>query len=638
MADNIDVDKLKKDALNAIDDLFVDEDDASSEEEDLLEDITQLEEDILTLDWEFSENQLSILWENLNSVADKYTDKYSQAMVNLLKKLVRYLYKSKDKAFPGTLNTMGYVVKSLKRINSEQMERSKAKAEFDATYQKVYSLKQKIEEYNADLVSKSKSKAKKKKSGTEEQDQHSDTEHGPVQEQQPVQSSETRTGAEEVEQTDQEPEAATGEHEEQILQEYGVQADLQEGQVNEGSFDTEQATVQEQQPAQSPGTQIGAEEEDTDQEPEEATDLQEEQIVQGSEIEAELEEDQVLQDSEIETDLQQELIPDEESEPASELLESPQEQADSGYSPSSAASMDQTDIYEKLEQFEQRIRYLEDQNRKLYNIVLSQEHSSDLSNRDDIDDFEMLEEVSTDKQGEIAAEDMLSEVSEGDSGFEEVEATKGQAASTAEVEEEIPFDMQGEASDDITLKSSDENISEDLSEELQEEQVVSTDEEEAVPPSEQEPDQFDSIGEYAEIVRFFYLDNQEIALPNENINNTYKLPGKLKKKINGYDSISLGKLASMSQKLSKGMGGDLAEVPEKELKNLTAEIYLLTEVDTKYDYAVLCSCENGYVIVPVSDQDKSRSSQIVEYMEMENDYSFYGLTGDMSNIPLIFPC
>ncbi len=87
------------------------------------------------------------------------------------------------------------------------------------------------------------------------------------------------------------------------------------------------------------------------------------------------------------------------------------------------------------------------------------------------------------------------------------------------------------------------------------------------------------------------------------------------------------------------MKGGLQEMSSKELKNLEAEIQILTGEDTKYNYGVLCSCEDTRIIVPVSDQHGSRLTLITELAKIGNEYSDYTAEVEgVGNTPLIFPC
>lgn len=277
----------------------------------------------------------------------------------------------------------------------------------------------------------------------------------------------------------------------------------------------------------------------------------------------------------------------------------------------------QKHILDKLAEFESRIDYLEEQNKQLKQIITEGYDNSETA----FDRSDSTFEKPADQNSELESDTPASEVeliTEDDVQYEDefawdLDVTEDESGISEE-------NLMKEPPDDMPLFSEEEALPSSIGEEV---------------PEFSEPEK----EEYVEYVRFFQVNGQTVALPNNLINNVYKLPSKLSKTIHESPNVTLGDFASFSRKLSKNMKGSLQEMPSKELKTLTANVYLLTGKETKYNYGVLCSCDDTYVMIPVSDQSKSTLTLITEIEKSENEYSKYCVqVDDIGTTPLIFPC
>ena len=531
MAEKIDVDKLKNDAFMAIDALFGDEDENEagflSQDSDQPGDFDPLEEAILALDWEYSDKDIAAFINQLDTISGKYTDRYSQTLIKLIKSIANYLYKAKEKAFPETLNIMAHVVKSLVKVNTSSLDKIAAKAEVSAAYRKVSALKKKIEQYNAEF-------------GFQQKEEKS----------------------EKVRPTDSEEPQEEGFEETEIEEADDIEVvsspePFDSTQENDSDTDMEEFVSSLSEPA-------------TESEPDPFTEV---------------------------------------SDPVTE----PEQESSFAASP----DMDHKHILNKLGEFENRIKYLESQNRQLKQIIAQGYNNNSERN------FDM---------SESAFEEPADEVSQID--FE---------APDSDVESLTEDDIQYE--DQISWSPEDiedESVigNEDLMQEPDDTPVFS--QEESFPSSIGEDDfafHEPEKEEYVEYVRFFQVNGQTVALPNSYINNVYKLPSRLTKTIHETQSVTLSDFASLSQKLTKNMKGSLQGMPSKELKTLSADVHLLSGESTKYNFGVLCSCDDTYVIIPVSDQSKSNLTLVTEIEKTENDFSEYCAEVEgIGRTPLIFPC
>ena len=542
MAEKIDVDKLKNEAFTAIDALFGDEDESETvsavKDSDQPGDFDTLEEYILALDWEYTDKDITAFISQLETISGKYTDRYSQALVKLIKSIASYLYKAKGKAFPETLNVLAHVVKSLVKINTSNLDKIAAKAEVSAAYRKVATLKKKIEQYNSDFGYQQAGEPPEKPAST-----------GP-----------------------KEPESEDFVPETQDVEVVSSPDTFDFQQDEDTKIQVQEVETKPSEPVEEPVSDLFSNEPEPGNEPEEK------------------------------------------SEPVTEAdLEEPRKVA---------PDMDQKEILDRLAEFESRINYLEKQNKLLRQIVTQGYRSSENNFEESGPDFE--------------------EPSDQDSELESVTpASEIESITEDDIQYEDEFSWDLDITEDET-GIGEEDIEEDLMKEpdetpffTEEESFPSSSstEEDALVFSEPEKE------EYVEYVRFFQVNGRTVALPNSYINNVYKIPGKLKKTIQEETSVTLGDFASLSRKLSKNMKGGLQGMPTKQLKSLVATVHLLTQENTKYNYGVLCSCDDTYVMIPVSDHSKSGMTLITEIEKSENEYSQYCTqVADIGTTPVIFPC
>lgn len=514
MVDSIDVDKLKNDAFDAIDALFSDdteektvfdqketreqENPASSNDFDMLEEFS------LALDWEYSEKEINRFLAHLDIIAERNSDKYNLALVKMLKSIVSYLQKAKNKAFPQTLNVMNSVITTLKTVNRADFDMSTIKDEVGAAYQKVVILKQKISEYNEEL----------RKHAIRE---NVETDLADID---PFAAKEKEDAAERVE----------------TIYSYDLIEEEEETPDTDGMFG----------------------------EPDDDGDLSSYTL-------------------------------DDEPETISPV---PGKHAD----PS---------IVSRLNTLEERVAYLESQNQQLKKLLIHQPQGIESSE----DLFEPGMEDEPASAFDMAA---FSEEPSGDSPIDEPRTVDF---------EDIAY---GEPAADMPEPSPDE-VFEAGTDYYEEIPLPGDDDSPAVPA-------FDEKEDFIEYVRFFKLDQQVIAIPNDFISNVYKMPSALKKNISSLDSVPLKDFSSAFQKLSKNMKGSLQDVPNTELKELTADVRLLTTDSVKYNYAVLCSNGDAHVIVPVTGSHKTKLTLATGREKGDNGVSEYSVAVEgMGSIPLVTP-
>jgi len=158
MAETIDVAKLKTDAFEAIDALFSENDEAASSGKRALkktgptyDEFAILDEYTLALDWEYSDKELNRLIRHLDKITLNHPDKHNLSLVKIIKSIINYLQKAKEKAYPQTLNVMASVIFVLKNINTKNFDESEIKLMLNSTYNEVVRLKKEISNYNKKL-------------------------------------------------------------------------------------------------------------------------------------------------------------------------------------------------------------------------------------------------------------------------------------------------------------------------------------------------------------------------------------------------------------------------------------------------------------------------------------------------------
>ena len=69
-----------------------------------------------------------------------------------------------------------------------------------------------------------------------------------------------------------------------------------------------------------------------------------------------------------------------------------------------------------------------------------------------------------------------------------------------------------------------------------------------------------------------------------------------------------------------------------------AEVNTLVEDQTDYQFAVLCSCDDQVMLIPVSGKHQSGEIVTGSRNDMENRLSKFSVKVDDDIIPLIIPC
>ncbi|CAD7781993.1 MAG: hypothetical protein KCCBMMGE_01212 [Candidatus Methanoperedenaceae archaeon GB37] len=126
----LDLKKIEEDAFSAIDELF------SETPSEIDPRISRLEESILSLDWEFSDKDLSNLRKTIEELKGAYADKFNNILLAMMGSITKFLTISKELAPSDTLNILGKIAKTFKEINTTALpEREKRQK-----VRKVYTL------------------------------------------------------------------------------------------------------------------------------------------------------------------------------------------------------------------------------------------------------------------------------------------------------------------------------------------------------------------------------------------------------------------------------------------------------------------------------------------------------------------
>lgn len=538
MAETIDINKLKKDAFNAIDALFSEDEEVFEVEfpiEDMLQkpepvlssvdDFAVLDEFILALDWEYSESEIMRLVEHLKSIGNNNPDPNNQALVKMLNSIIDYLMKAKNKAFPETFNVLSAVIGVLKKVNSKHFDSVLAKSEVSKAYQAVKDLKLKISHYNEKL---------KKSLIT-------------VEDLRPKPNRRKNAGA--LEQTIQSP-----------IQSKSKSSSLQKNDfIDEGDIFTEK----------------------------------------------------------------------------------------SGRSTPPAPAFDpveiekiESKIYSRLDEYEQRLAFLEEQNRKLKQIIIEQKDHSKSEQKqmpEQAEDSEilpedfMVDDFSAALQAFVPGEDEPEIVDINDLLMDDAKEAMPMLSSDGGADY---FSDKRPASEDLK----EFEISSDSPAEGEAAFAIETEDLDKIIASPAQIMENESGDVALEEVKLFILDQAAIAIPEKYCNNFYKLPASIKNRLLSMESILLGELASMFQKLSKNMEGALKNISEKELKKLPAKVSFLSKDKTDYQYAVLCSFNDHHVIIPVSGRHSTLATVKGKRNDLENRISRFSIQIDGDEtIPLIIP-
>lgn len=132
----LDLKELEESVLSAIDKLFSEE---RPEEEK--KEILQLEEAILSLDWEFSAEQLNKLQKTIQQLKTVYTDKFNKVLLTMMENIAKFLATSKEYAPPDTLTILAKIARIFKEGNTQGLSPQDKKIKFNEAYTLFMKLK-----------------------------------------------------------------------------------------------------------------------------------------------------------------------------------------------------------------------------------------------------------------------------------------------------------------------------------------------------------------------------------------------------------------------------------------------------------------------------------------------------------------
>jgi len=113
MTNDLDLEKIQKEAFVAIDNLFNIEKDSDLKDEDIF----LLKEKILSLDWEYNEKDIKEILLILENLKQKYTDKLHQILISMMFSIGKFLLVAKESVPAETLNTFAYIVDFFAHLN-----------------------------------------------------------------------------------------------------------------------------------------------------------------------------------------------------------------------------------------------------------------------------------------------------------------------------------------------------------------------------------------------------------------------------------------------------------------------------------------------------------------------------------------
>jgi len=134
----LDLKKIEEAAFSAIDELFSE---TPSETDPR---ILRLEESILSLDWEFSDKDLSNLRKIIEELKDVYEDKFNNILLAMMGSITKFLTISKELAPPDTLNILGKIAKTFKEINTTTLPEREKRQKVKKVYTLFIQLRDKI--------------------------------------------------------------------------------------------------------------------------------------------------------------------------------------------------------------------------------------------------------------------------------------------------------------------------------------------------------------------------------------------------------------------------------------------------------------------------------------------------------------
>lgn len=542
-----------------------------------------LKEDLLTIDWEYSDERINSFLNNLDELLKIHTDKYSQTLLKMIRSVIRYLDKAREKAYPETMVVLPGIIKILQEIHSDDYNTQEIVPKVKSSYQELLALRNSISQYNQYVRKEGKPEPQK----------------APVQQQAPA------TGVN--------PELLTAV---QNLEQRVVTLENENKELRLAITDLEQKTLQA-----APVTEL-----DLGQAP--PAPVQEQPSVQ-----------------EQATDL-------EDISPAFSMFEN---ESDISLTSGDAQPEPVVPLEDSASDDQQPASLIEDITFDQPEELSAEDITFGQSD-DDLPDLSFGQSVTeapapSDNEGEvILAGDIqyetveiisANEITYGDSqaAFEDKEMVAFESASEDNIafesvpEEDISFEPVAEESIELPAIP-DQELEYETTPDV-EEVEYKTDIDGNIPP-------INELEDEAHYVHCCMLDDEIIAFPEDAINNIYRLPFKLAQGIYDNQTISLKELSSgLFTSLSKNMKGTLSGKSNKELKKMTAQVKLLKEDTVDYAYGILCYCDNSenLIVIPVSDTLDNTIEEIIETKQLENSFSETVVNiEDLGTIPLIDPC
>lgn len=587
--DRIDVEKLTNDAFTAIDALFSDDEEADLFSEDIEPERDQpsnfdrLDEYILAMEWEYSEKEVNRFNNFLSEISSQYSDKHSQDILKMMISIVQYIIKAQDKALPETHHVLESVLKTFKDINQSDLDETTVRLEKKATYNKVLALKNRIARFNAESQLAA--------------DVPSET---PSQPSTPVDSPSAPIKDSHVPLSDESIENSP------VV--IGILNRLGQCENRLASLESQNSKLKQLLNAQQQMEQS-------------IRDLKakHEEIVSAGSLPATEPFPDETRPEEISVDQPALSFSEEDMEDA---LTSEDSLDLSGQGEISSESLPDDELgFDEVNPEEIHFDEVGSDEINFGEISSDADHFSEI-NPEEIH----FEEVSPD---EMQLDEVKSGAGSGEPGIDKQQPDDELPMDDLSVDD-VDFDVLTPDNieyDEITFDNiqygedaGDEEETEVIAEETSAVPGAGSDEAHMVKDSRQ-LDFEASDNKIDHYVRCFNLGGQVVALPDDMINNVYKIPSKIMKKVETDDSITLGAFSSFFQKLSKNMTGSMKGFSNGELKKMVVDVRRLSNTLVGYEKVVLCSAGDKTWVTPVAGVHGEISHRVMGMDDVRNDFS-----------------
>ncbi|MBF0203052.1 MAG: hypothetical protein HQK67_01800 [Desulfamplus sp.] len=634
MTDEFDVKKLTDDAFMAIDALFTDEDDMFSEKEDKKQpdDFELMQEYMLALDWECSDKNFKKFNDFLKKITPKYSGKHNQDILKMLTSIVRYLENSKDKALSDTHQVLEFIIKTFKDINQAGTDEETIRQAKTTAYNQVLDLKSKI--------------AKVKRSTPQEVEMQERSQifipqPEVTQKSEPVPKPEVVPQPKFASQQEFELQSEVSANVSQTTTEaiessaiiLSLMARLELCENRLASIDTQNIKLQQKiseltslnnQINDNINNQINNLESKLSEQIDELS-----QVVASlpttSNVEQDIDVDNLSLDNMDNLVFNTSQAEDDDPTQYDEINfdgidfdemnsdSDNQIQSNSGIENNlNEVSLDEIEFSDSdyMEQDMEQENDIRSEQNSLLEIDFEQINPDTMGIVENIDSNVSFEEVTLDdiSYDEITADDL--QYDNADNLMPNV-ATAPKEKYVAGLNQTGAEEKQNHPDDAPSIDKPKNNVSEDISES-------------------------EYLEDTPQYVRCFKVDEQVIALPDDKIYNTYKIPSKLTKTIHNTESLLLGDFSSFFQKLSKNMKGYLNQFNSGDLKNIRVDVHLLTKQNVDYKIVILCSFNNKLSIIPVTDIYETRTRPTTGLKHGQNRFSDYNVNiVDIGTIPFL---